>query len=176
MNSGLFKHVCETLEAHFQRPFGTADTRNKALNNVFAAVRMHEDKDLELACDRLIMNNRMLPTPIEFQSAIISQAQDRQRKLTADIEADAEKHRREAQQHSNIMDRLPDTGSVRDGMKALHLWQSGRITRRELLQLYAKLAKEYPNQGWEQVVATTGHRLKNLDEYHPPTMGCCDHA
>ena len=146
MNTPLFQHVVKVIEGHFGKPFGTDETRAKALNHVWANVRHLPDADLDTAADRLILNNRALPTPAEFQATILSVAEARQRSQTAAIEAESKQNNRQDfdWQKQPSVDRM----MMRDGIDLLTQWQQGAITRDQLYAGYDRLHATYPKAGW----------------------------
>lgn len=165
MNVEYFKHAVLTIEGHFNRPFGTADTRSSLLNKVFAAVKHHDDGDLTLACESLMMHRSTLPTPAELQSSIEQEAGKRQRAITDSIERESARNNAEVLEWRNAGS--VDKQMIQDGMRLHTMFASGGITRRELITGMLVLDKTYPKAGWRKAAEDTlqGFGKRDMDGY-----------
>ena len=170
MTSSFYKHAIETLESHFGRKFGTTETRVKVLNAVWSNVREYDDKDLELAGDRLIMNSRMLPTPAEFQAAIITQAEQRQRTMTDAIERESKDNNAQewdwsqTAKNSDIAKAAADhaarfLGFCTPGCKCTYC----KSKRADGLRNLEMLHVQFPLAGWHKVASTRRTRYEEQE-------------
>ena len=170
MRADGFKFSIAELERHAGKPFpGDKETRARLLNATFAQVKDCDDQALVIATENLMLSMRsgFLPSLKEVGDAVRHAQSSINAKTTAEIETTAERYRREAQRHDNVLTQAPPTGMIADALKAHSIFVAGGCTRREYLQLQTALHKQYPGSGFDAAQANLYERWahKDLDGY-----------